>query len=82
MHLPVAKKSIEDTLILRQDIIDQLMAIRGVDSFRPIIDNAAVLLSTASPSLRTLELYLVHEGRVSIIDLSMRLTNELHTLDY
>ena len=70
---PVASKSIEDTLMLRQDVIDQLLAIRGVDSFRPIIDNAAILLSTASSmTLRDLELYLVHEGRVSIADLGDR----------
>ena len=52
--------------VLKQGIIDQLMAMRGVESFRPVIDKASILLDTVpGTTLRDLELYLIYEGKVS-----------------
>ena len=62
-----AEESAHNYYVLSQDIIDQLLAMRGVESFRPVVDGAATLLNTnTSTTLRDLELYLIYEGRVSI----------------
>ncbi|KAI4155376.1 MAG: hypothetical protein LQ340_001018 [Diploschistes diacapsis] len=61
---PVTEKTVRNVYVLRRDIIDPLTAMRGVESFRPVIDNAASILSAASNTkLRGLELYLLNEAR-------------------
>ena len=59
--------------LLRKNVIDQLMVIRGVESFRFVIDNAAVILSTTPhTTLREMELYLIQEGKVRLMTLYSR----------
>ena len=51
--------------MLCKRIIDQLLETRGVEAFRPCIDNAAQLLSTVPRmTLRDIELYLIQEAKV------------------
>ena len=48
-------------------MIDQLMVVRGVESFRFVLDNAAMILSsTPHTTLREIELYLIQEGKVGL----------------
>ena len=62
----ISSTTARTTYILRKHVIDQLLVVRGIEGFRPVIEDAALMLS-ASPqtSLRDLELYLLNEAKVS-----------------
>ena len=56
------------THLLRREIINVLHAMHGLEAFKPVIENGDTLLETLpAVSLRQLELYLIHEGRVGIV---------------
>ena len=66
---PRTEEDARNAYVLRRDVIDTLIAMHGMESFRPVVENGAMLLRTVPTiSLRELELYLIHEGRVGAIN--------------
>ena len=65
---PISPADAKNGHNIRKEVIDQLLAVRSTKEYRPVVDNAAMLLATSpNTSLRELELYLTQEGKVSDI---------------
>ena len=61
----ISTKTARNTYILRKHVIDQLLVVRGIEGFRPVVEDAALMLSTSpQTTLRDLELFLLQEAKV------------------